>query len=115
MTEQYITLSQADERAKTNALIAYVLMLVGLFTGIFWLIGGIWAIVKREEARNTLFADHYDNISTTFWWVIGLSILGGILTILGIGILILIITGIWGVFRVVKGLAKLTSNKPYQG
>ncbi|WP_416306999.1 DUF4870 family protein [Neptunicella sp. SCSIO 80796] len=115
MTEQNLQLSQSDEQAKTNALIAYLLMLIGIFTGIFWLIGGVWGLVKRDEARRSIFADHYDNISTTFWWVIGLSILGGILTLLGVGVIILFITGIWAVFRIVKGLAKLTSNRPYQG
>jgi len=48
-----------DEAAKTHALIAYGLMVIGLFTGIFWIIGAIWAMVKKEDAIGTCFEDHY--------------------------------------------------------
>lgn len=34
-------LSAQDDTAKANVLIAYILMLVGVFTGAFWFIGAI--------------------------------------------------------------------------
>jgi uncharacterized membrane protein len=36
-------------------------------------------MVKKGEARGTIFEDHYSNIVKTFWWGLGLSIIGFIL------------------------------------
>jgi hypothetical protein len=38
-------------------------MAVGLFTGLFWIIGAVWAMVKKGEARGTIFEDHYSIFS----------------------------------------------------
>jgi uncharacterized membrane protein len=107
------TLSSKDEAAKTNAIIAYALMLVGIFTGFFWIIGAIWAMVKKGDAQGTLFEDHYANITKTFWWGLGLSIIGFILAFVVVGYFLLIGVWIWSIFRIIKGLANITSNKPY--
>ncbi|MCG6211098.1 hypothetical protein K6U56_03865 [Vibrio furnissii] len=107
------SLSTKDDAAKTNALIAYGLMVVGLFTGIFWIVGAVWAMVKKGEAQGSIFEDHYSNIIKTFWWGLGLSILGFILAFVVIGYFILLAVWIWSIFKVVKGLAKITSNKAY--
>ena len=107
------SLSTKDDAAKTNALIAYGLMVVGMFTGIFWIVGAIWAMVKKGDAQGTIFEDHYSNIIKTFWWGLGLSILGLILAFFVIGYFILLAVWIWSIYKVVKGLAKITSNKAY--
>jgi uncharacterized membrane protein len=110
---QTVTLSSKDDAAKTNALIAYGLMVFGLFTGIFWVIGAIWAMVKKDDAAGTLFEDHYSNLIKIFWWGLGLSIIGTILIFVIIGYFILLGVWIWSVYKLIKGLANLTSNKAY--
>lgn len=107
------SLSSIDDAAKTNALIAYILMVVGLFTGLFWIIGAVWAMVKKEDAAGTIFADHYSNIIKTFWWGLVLSIIGFILAFVVVGYFILVGVWIWSIYRIIKGLAKITSNKAY--
>ena len=107
------SLSTKDDAAKTNALIAYGLMVVGIFTGVFWIVGAIWAMVKKGDAQGTIFEDHYSNIIKTFWWGLGLSILGFILAFVVVGYFILLAVWIWSIYKVVKGLAKITSNKAY--
>ncbi len=106
-------LSIKDDAAKTNALIAYGLMVVGMFTGVFWIVGAIWAMVKKGDAQGTIFEDHYSNIIKTFWWVLGLSILGFILAFVIVGYFILLAVWIWSIYKIVKGLSKITSNKAY--
>ncbi|MCO4838134.1 MAG: hypothetical protein KC426_08620, partial [Oceanospirillaceae bacterium] len=54
-------LSAKDDDAKTNALIAYCLMAVGFFTGLFWLVGAVWAMAKKSDAAGTIYEDHYAN------------------------------------------------------
>ncbi|WP_026972861.1 DUF4870 family protein [Aliagarivorans marinus] len=105
--------TEKDNNAKTHALIAYVMMVLGLFTGVFWLAGAIWGMVKKGDAAGTLYQDHYDNITKTFWVGLIIGIVGFVLSFVGIGIIVLIAGGIWCLYRVIKGLARLTSNKPY--
>ncbi|WP_440053129.1 DUF4870 family protein [Pseudoalteromonas sp. T1lg65] len=106
-------LSARDEAAKLNALIAYGLMIAGLFTGVFWIIGAVWAMVKKADAQGTVFEDHYSNIISIFWWGLGLSIVGFILLFFIIGYFILVGVWVWSIFKIIKGLAQITSNKSY--
>lgn len=108
------SLSVKDDAAKTNALIAYGLMLIGLFTGIFWIIGAIWAMVKKGDAEGTLFEDHYTNIIKIFWWGLFISIIGFITLFFVIGYFILLAVWIWSIYKLIKGLAKISSNKAYK-
>ena len=57
-----------ESEHRTNALIAYVLMGVGLFTGIPIIIGAIWAMIKKKNAYGSLFHSHLVNATRTFWW-----------------------------------------------
>ena len=104
---------EQNSTAKTNALIAYGMMLVGLFTGVFWIVGAIWAMIKKGEAQDSKYLDHYQNIISTFWWSLGLYIVAFITFFFGIGWFIAMGVAIWSIFRIVKGLARITSNKPF--
>lgn len=106
-------LSEKDDEVKTHALIAYALMFTGLFTIIFWFIGGIWAMVKKSDLEPSRFADHYDNLITTFWWGIFWAVISFVLSLIVVGYLMLGILWIWAIYRLTKGLAKLTSNKSF--
>ncbi len=112
-TTPVTSLNAFDEAAKNNVLIAYVLMGIGVFTGFFWLIGAIWAMVKKPDAKGSLFEDHYSNIIKTFWWGLGLSIIGFILVLFVVGYFVLLAVWIWSIYRLIKGFARLTSNKAY--
>lgn len=106
-------LSTKDQKAKTNALIAYVCMAIGFFTGIFWFVGAIWAMVSKGKAKGTIFEDHYSNIIKVFWWSLVWSIIGFVLIFAIVGYFILLVLLIWLIFRIVKGLFKITSNQSY--
>ena len=108
-----IGLSQADESSKTNALIAYGLMIAGVFTGILWFVGAIWAMVKKSEASGTIFFDHYENIIKTFWIGLVVSIVAIPLCFIFVGYFVFLGLWIWSLYKIIKGLARLTSNKSY--
>lgn len=105
--------TQRIENAKNNALISYVLMAIGIFTGIFWFIGAIWAMVKKDDAINTQYHDHYTNIVKTFWWGLLWTVIGIATWMIFIGAFIILIAWIWSIYRIIKGLARITSNKSY--
>jgi uncharacterized membrane protein len=98
---------------KTHAIIAYVLLLVGLFTAIPLLIGAIWAMVKKKSARGTLYHSHYMNATRVFWWTVFWSIIGFLLVFVLIGYAILGLVWLWALYRVVDGFAKITSDLAY--
>lgn len=103
----------AQNQAKLHALIAYAGLSLGLIFGLPWLFGGIWAIIKKADAKESKYISHYTNIIKTFWWSLGLSILGLILTTVIIGYFILLCVWVWSIYRVLKGLANITADKPY--
>ena len=51
-------------------------MVVGMFKGGFWIVGAVWTMVKKADAKDTVFEDHYSNIIKTFWRSLGLFIIG---------------------------------------
>ncbi len=98
---------------KSHALVAYILMVIGLFTAIPILVGGIWAMFTRKNSVGSIYHSHYTNAIRVFWWSLFWTIIGGALAVAIIGIVILGITWLWVLYRTVNGLAKITSDEPY--
>lgn len=98
---------------RSNALIAYVLMAVGLFTAIPIFIGAIWAMLKKKEAYGSLFHSHLVNATRTFWWSLLWGIIGAITTPIFIGFPIMLIAWLWVAYRLLNGLSKLLSEQAY--
>lgn len=111
---QPMALSQMDESAKTHVLIAYVLMVTGIFTGITWIMGGIWAMVKKSDAKGTIFIDHYDNLIITFWVSLAVSVIAFPLCFIIIGYFLLFILWVWVLYRLIRGLIRLSNDRPYR-
>ncbi|NNC99110.1 MAG: hypothetical protein HKN85_02905 [Gammaproteobacteria bacterium] len=98
---------------KTHALVAYILLAIGLFTAIPMLFGGIWAMIKRSDATGTVYHSHYTNAIRTFWWALAWTIVGVILIFALIGYLVLCAVWIWVLYRLVNGFAKILADEPY--
>ena len=81
------------------------------------IVGIIIAYVKRDDARGTWLASHFDWLIRTFWWSLLWSlvvvVVGGILILVLVGLIIipvgLAIVSIWVIYRVVRGF--LAFNK----
>lgn len=67
--------------------------------------------LKRDDARGTWLESHFSWQIKTFWWSLGLALLGGITAPLGIGFVIWFATLIWYIYRIVKGWLALSENK----
>jgi uncharacterized membrane protein len=70
-------------------------------------IGLVIAYVKRGEASGTWVASHLAYLIRTFWWAFGASVVGWLFAITIIGLVIAVpiwfITGIWILYRVIRG------------
>ncbi len=99
--------------AKSHAIIAYILIGVGLFTAIPILVGAVWAMIKRRSALGTIYHSHYTNAIRVFWWGLLWTVVGWILIVAAIGYVILLATWLWSLYRVINGVGKILADHPY--
>ncbi len=97
---------------KTWAIAVWALYLGSAITGITGLIGLIIAYVKRDDLSGTIYELHVTSAIRTFWIGLVASLIGVALSFLGVGLLIIVVAGIWGLFRTVRGLIKAIDGKP---
>ena len=98
---------------KTLPGVIYALHIAGVVTGGFTcLIAAILAYVSRKDAPEWL-ASHYEFQIRTFWLALLMSLVSGVLTVVGIGIVMLVAVGLWVVVRSVVGLSALLKGQPY--
>ena len=71
--------------------------------------------VKRSEVRGTWLDSHFSWQIRTFWYAVLWVVIGAILfaTIIGIPVawILWVITGIWVLYRIIRGWLALTSQK----
>ena len=72
--------------------------------------------VRRREVRGTFLDSHFSWQIRTFWWALVWCAIGGLLTItiIGavIGIPILLVIGLWVLYRIARGWLRLAGHKP---
>lgn len=104
---------QPTEKQKNYLLVTYIVFAVGLFTaGVVTLAGVVMAYIKRDEYKNTLYESHVTFLIRTFWISLLYGVISFILSFIGIGIILGILTTIWYVIRIVKGFVTFMDNKP---
>ena len=72
--------------------------------------------VKRSEVRGTWLDSHFSWQIRTFWYALLWLVVGGILfaTVVGIpfAVVLWLATGIWVLYRIIRGWLALSSRKP---
>jgi uncharacterized membrane protein len=97
---------------KQLAIIVYALQALAFFTGLTAIAGVIINYVKRGDITNPVIKAHFDWQIKTFWWCLGLGLVGMVLSIIGIGFIVLIGVAIWYIYRLIMGFIKLNDNQP---
>lgn len=115
----------------------YLLYVVSYFTaGLLWIVPIVMNYAKRHDAHNSWLATHFDWQIKTFWYSIvlfliatliiifavgglGVSVIAdssnaaiGSFLLVGLGVLIIIFTVIWHLYRIIRGWIALTDNRP---
>lgn len=102
------------------ALLCYLLSVAGLVfsMGLLSVVGLILAYVKRDDATGTLYRSHFDWMISTFWWTLFWVVVAFLpsllLTVISFGLLsfLFLIPCLWFLYRMVKGLLRLTDERP---
>jgi uncharacterized membrane protein len=93
----------------------YALQAVGFIVGITFIAAVILNYIKLPDVAGTLYESHFRWQIRTFWWGLLWSLVGGLTAWILIGFLILAGTGIWVIYRIVKGWLNLSEGKRMEG
>ena len=75
----------------------------------------ILSYVKRSEVRGTFLESHFRWQIRTFWFALLWAVIGVLTFLLLIGMAILALTGLWVIYRVVRGWLALRDRRPING
>ncbi len=106
------TAQPALQDDKTLPVVVYVLHLAGLVTGITSVIAVVLAYVSRKNAPEWI-QSHYEFAIRTFWLALLFAIIGAVLSVIGIGFVILAAIGVWVAVRCIVGLSYLIKGRAY--
>ncbi|PNU21308.1 hypothetical protein C2E25_03175 [Geothermobacter hydrogeniphilus] len=111
MNEEAVTLDPTG-RARKMATIIYALQATSFIFGLTAIIGIILNYLKADLVKGTFVESHFRWQRRTFWFGLFWSLLGCITFAFVIGYFILILSGIWLIYRIVNGWLKLSENRP---
>ncbi|WP_180901046.1 DUF4870 family protein [Martelella soudanensis] len=98
---------------RNNVILIYILYLVSFLVVVAGVIGVISAYMNRGKAEPWL-QTHYTWAIRTFWIALGMAVISTVLTLLLIGFIGFIVTGVWVIARVLIGLQKVNRNEPIE-
>jgi uncharacterized membrane protein len=136
--EQNAMMSDNKRRSLTTYNhVTYLLYVVSYFTaGLLWIVPIVVNYAKRHDADGTWLATHFDWQIKTFWYSIvwfaigallivfalgsfGVSVMAdsgnlalGSVLLTGLGLLIMVFTFIWHLYRIIRGWVALTDGRP---
>lgn len=92
--------------------IVYVLQAVGLLVGLTSILGLIFNYAKRDDVRNDpVLMSHFNWQIRTFWWSLLWFTVGFLLMFVVVGAFIIFVVWCWELYRVVKGMMRLSENR----
>jgi uncharacterized membrane protein len=97
---------------KQITMVVYGLQALSFFWGLPAIVGVIINIIKRDDARGTVYESHFDWQIRTFWWGLLWAVIGVVLAVVLVGFVVMAVAWFWMVYRVVKGWLRLTEGKP---
>lgn len=99
------------EPGQTNALVVYVLYLVGFVIGITGLIGLVIAYINRGKAGGFV-ETHYTWQIRTFWIGLLYALISAVLMLVAIGFVLAFAVAVWFIVRCIMGIQALQRGEP---
>lgn len=98
-----------------TGVITSAFVVTAFLTGWPSIIAVILSYAKRDDARGTYLESHFNWMISTFWYAALAIVIAGIMFItvvlFPIGILIIIFTGLWVLYRIVRGILNLMEEQ----
>ncbi len=97
-------------------IVSAALIVTAFLTGWPSIIAVILNYVKRSEVRGTWLDSHFSWQIRTFWFALLWVVIGAVLFVTLIGIpfayVIWVVTGLWVLYRIIRGWLALSSERP---
>jgi uncharacterized membrane protein len=103
--------STQDSLRKLAGLV-YGLQAASMLVGVTLFAGVIVNYLRREQAAGTWLESHFTWQIRTFWWSLAWCVLGIATAVVLVGVFILIGSGVWFVYRIVRGWIELNEGRP---
>lgn len=100
-----------QDQLRQYTLIVYILYIASIVVGLTSIVAIIMNYIKRDEVNGTWLESHFSWQIKTFWYTLVVGLIGSLLTVVLIGFPILLVVGVWYIYRVVKGLIVFLDNK----
>jgi len=100
------------ESEKSLTMVVYALYAASFVVGVTAIVAIIINYVKKDDVAGTWLESHFRWQIRTFWFALLWCAVGGLLTLALVGIPVLFATGVWVIYRIVKGWLRLSENKP---
>jgi uncharacterized membrane protein len=99
-----------------GGILSSAFVLTAFLTGWPSIIAVVLNYVKRDEVAGTYLGSHFRWQIRTFWFALIWMLIAGLLVVTFIGIplalIIFVATGIWVLYRIIRGLLRLNKNLP---
>lgn len=110
--DQQVVVYGAQESLRKYTMISYALHLLGLVNGLTFIAALILAYIKRDDARGTLYENHFAFQTRSFWWFVFWFIVALLPTMLTIGFIpFFVLPQIWFGYRMIKGWIRLSEGR----
>ena len=104
---------QADINNKNITQLIYALYAASILFGVTWIVAIILNYVKLDDVRGTMYESHFRWQIRTFWFGVLWGVVGWVtLLLFGLGILVWAVSGIWFIYRIVKGWLHFSEGRP---
>ena len=107
-----ISNTEQEKSAKNLTTLIYALYAASFLIGITAIVAIVMNYIKKEDVAGTFLESHFRWQIRTFWFGMLWGMLGVITFVLVIGWFVLIVNGIWIIYRIAKGWLRLNDNKP---
>ncbi|MCM0080523.1 hypothetical protein L4X63_02865 [Geomonas sp. Red32] len=109
----FSTVSTIERSEKIMPTVVYLCYLASFLYGFTMVIGVFIAFYCRDRAAGTWYQSHFDYQIAIFWKSFAGFLFGLALTfVFGLGIIILLFTYAWVIFKIIKGWKYLTEGIP---
>ena len=103
---------EAQAALRKLAGLVYGLQAASMLVGVTLFAGVIINYLRRGQVAGTWLESHFTWQIRTFWWSLAWCVLGIATAIVVVGIFILIGSGVWFVYRIVRGWIELNEGRP---
>ena len=104
--------AEAAPSLRQLAGVVYGLQAASMLVGLTLFAGVIINYLRRKQVAGTWLESHFTWQIRTFWWSLVWCIVGVATAVLIVGLIILLASAVWFVYRIVRGWTELNEGRP---